>query len=87
MGWDNDYYNHMNNGHGFYGVGMGLLFLVFLGFIIWAILKIGKIETKSNSLQFPPHKESPLEIIDRRLANGEMNAEEYQVAKELLSQK
>ncbi len=89
MGWDNGYYGHMNDwNYGYHGVFMGIIFLVFIGVIIWSVVKLTKSHEKvaPNSSSFSvPQKETPLEIIDRRLAQGEMSPEEYQKAKELLS--
>ena len=89
MGWDNDNWGRMhdfNVNHGYYGVVMGILFLIFLGLAIWTIVRLvrnGKQTSNviSNQIQ---GRETPREILDRRFAKGEINADEYQRAKELL---
>jgi putative membrane protein len=89
MGWDNDNWGRMhdfNANHGYYGVVMGILFLIFLGLAIWTIVRLvrnGKQTSNviSNQIQ---GRETPREILDRRFAKGEINADEYQRAKELL---
>ena len=91
MGWDNDQWGGMHdwNGHGYYGVGMGIFFLILIGLAVWAIVRVSKRDKSaiSNSSSAAlPNKETPREILDRRFANGEINPDEYQRAKDLLSQ-
>ena len=95
MGWDNDQWGGMhgwNGEHGYYGVGMGIFFLILLAVAIWAIVRVTRrdkssISSTSNSVvSSASHKETPREILDRRFANVEINADEYKNAKDLLSQ-
>ena len=92
MAWDNDHWDGMHGfygGHGYYGVGMGIFFLVLIALGIWAVIRIIRNNKKapaSGSSIVNSGKETPREILDRRFASGEINAEEYQRAKELLTQ-
>ena len=95
MGWDNDFDGHMNNwnngGHALgHGIGMGIFSLLLIGLAIWAIVRIAK-HNKHHDLPVAATsvvagKESPREILDRRFANGEVSAQDYQQAKQLLSE-
>ena len=88
MGWDNDHWNQMNgfhDGYGSHGVVMGLVILLFVGFAIWAVIRISRSSHKPVGQAVAPHKETPKEILDRRFASGEISADEYQRAKELLN--
>ena len=89
MAWDNDQWDSMH-GLGLYGLGMGFFFLLLLGLAIWATIRITRSDTKSDKSVPPATKasigETPKEILDRRFANGEISAEDYQRAKELLAQ-
>ena len=92
MGWDNEHWDGMHGfygGHGYYGVGMGIFFLVLIALGIWAVIRIIRNDKKaptSASSIVNSGNETPREILDRRFASGEINAEEYQRAKELLTQ-
>jgi len=92
MGWDNDHWDGMHGfygGHGYYDVGMGIFFIILMAFGIWALIRAIRNNKKSNTATNSAEsfgKETPRAILDRRFANGEINAEEYQRAKELLTQ-
>ena len=88
MGWDNDQWHRMNgfnDGYGNHGVIMGIVLLLLVGAAIWAVVRISKGSHKSAAQIIAPHKETPKEILDRRFASGEISADEYQRAKDLLS--
>ncbi len=81
-GWQGDGYGMM--GPGMMG-GFGNMFLmpivwiVVLGLIIWAVVTAIYSPGESNSTA---HKaDSPLEILKRRYARGEIDKEEYQEKK------
>lgn len=90
MGWDRHgddfgmmgghFSNQWNSG---YGIVMGLIFFAFVGLLVWTFYRIGKLG-KHSSFATIGGKESPKEILDRRLANGEISVEDYQKAKEAL---
>lgn len=68
-----------------YGMGMGvggwvlggLFWLVLVGLLIWLVVQV----TSSQSRRLPPPRgpvgEDPLEILDRRLARGEIDLDTY----------
>jgi putative membrane protein len=91
MGWDrngddwgmmgNDgFSNHFNSG---YGIFMGIFFVLFVALLVWIFYRIGKLG-KHGSVSSFGGKESPKEILDRRLANGEVSVEDYEKAKNAL---
>ena len=90
MGWDrngddwgmmgdHNFSQHFNSG---YGIVMGVFFFIFIALIVWTFYRIGKLGKGSTPVL--GSKESPKEILDRRLANGEISVEDYQKAKEAL---
>ncbi|MFB6231492.1 MAG: SHOCT domain-containing protein [Salinibacter sp.] len=62
-------------------------------FILWILLILGvgwallSVLREGSSLPFSPAaRESPLDILKRRYAEGEISAEEYEARKERLEQ-
>jgi len=76
---------HMMDGWGG-GFGMGLmiffwlLFLGLIGTLIWFLIRKGSEST------FKPDNESPLEILKRRYARGEIDDEEFRRMKKEISE-
>ena len=74
-----------------YGWGHGAIWMGLANFALWALLigavafVVSRLIRNSNSSP-EAKKESPLEILDRRLANGEVTKDDYIVARELLEQ-
>ncbi len=74
---------------GWYGQGMGfgpwmfmgLFWLVLLGLIIWAVVRLLPSDRRSARAA-----ESPEEILDRRFARGEIDLETYQAQRAALSE-
>lgn len=77
---------------GWYGGGMGwagwffmgLFWVALLALIIWLVVKLLPAGNRP-----PPHEsrtagESPLDILDRRFARGEVDVETYQVQRAAL---
>ncbi len=69
---------------GFYG-GMGagwwilmpLLWVALLAVVVWAVARI--VPRRSDDAREPRHsREEPLEILDRRLASGEIDMKTYE---------
>jgi putative membrane protein len=62
-------------------LGMGLFWLLLLGLIIWLVVRLlpgsGGEPTRSTG-------ESPLDILDRRLANGEIDMQTWQAQRAAL---
>jgi putative membrane protein len=79
MGW-------YNNGAGWgSGVGMLLMLLVWGGLIalgIWAVSRLTR--GSGQSAQPTPGVETPRQILDRRFASGEINAEQYAETRRVL---
>lgn len=77
MGW-------YGGGMGWSGwVFMGLFWVALLALIIWLVVKLLP-GTSSSTRQAPPQGESPLDILDRRFAQGEIDLETYQVQRAAL---
>ena len=70
MGW------YGRDGMGSIGwLGMGVFWLVLLGLIIWLVVRL---LPGSGSRTTPNTGESALEILDRRLAGGEIDTQAWQ---------
>ena len=63
----------MHYGFGYGGMFMWIIFLMVIGLLIYFISQSQK--TKG---QTPTHNESPLDILKRRYAKGEIAREEYE---------
>lgn len=72
------------NDYGFgWNAGLGVLMMVIvwgglIGLGIWAVTLITRGQDR------PPVAESPRQILDRRLASGDIDAEEYAEARRIL---
>ena len=76
MGW------YGRGGMGSLGwLGMGVFWLILLGLVIWLVVRLlpGSGSGTTRSLG-----ESALEILDRRLANGEIDLEPWQAQRAAL---
>ena len=65
--------NMMHYGFGYGGMFMWIIFLIVIGLLIYFIVQAQK--TKG---QTPSQNESPLDILKRRYAKGEIAREEYE---------
>ena len=63
-GFGHGYGHSFNNG---YGIVMGIFFLVFLTLLVWTFYRIGKLGKGVSLSSLNGGKESPKEILDRRL--------------------
>jgi putative membrane protein len=69
-------------GMGFAGwVFMGLFWVVVIGLVVWAVLAL----LPSGRGGALPGRETPEEILARRFAAGELDAEQYRRAREELA--
>ena len=78
---------------GWYGGGMGggawvfmgLFWVALIGVIIWLVVRLlpSKDETPPAAPQLPA-PESPFDILDRRLAHGDIDLETYQLQRAAL---
>lgn len=71
------------SGGGFWGVGMGLLSLVFLGLIVVGIVLAARVPSGPASRDAGAR--SALDILDERFARGEIDQEEYENRKRVLT--
>ena len=62
-------------------LGMGVFWLILLGLIIWLVVRL---LPGSDSGTTRNTDESALEILDRRLASGELDTETWQVQRAAL---
>jgi len=63
----------MHYGFGYGGMSMWIIFLIVIGLLIYFIVKARKAKN-----QTPAQNESPLDILKRRYAKGEIAREEYE---------
>ncbi len=72
--------------NGMFGGGMwfGWIFwIIILVIIIWAVVQFTNRNQQNNSLN-PNKEETPLEILKKRYAKGEISKEEYEEIKKNL---
>jgi putative membrane protein len=65
----------------FMWLGMGLFWLILLGLIVWLVIRL------LPGISEPPTRtpgESAIEILDRRMANGEIDLEAWQAQRAAL---
>ena len=72
---------------GMHDVGAGwwivmmLLMIAFWGAVIWGVVWLAR---GGHSLVSPGSQETPLQILDRRLADGSISVEEYEERRQVL---
>lgn len=66
---------------------MPLLWITLLGVIIWAVVQLTQHRNQQQGSGQPPAapRESPQEILDRRFASGDIDAQAYTRAREQLA--
>lgn len=86
MGW---YGNGMSSGG---WVFMGLFWIALISLAVWLVLRLLPSKSKpavtgASPTPWPatPGQESPFEILDRRLAQGDIDAETYQAHRAALT--
>jgi putative membrane protein len=62
-------------GMGLLGLGMVVFWLILLGLIVWLVVRF---QPSSRGGTARDTRESPLEILDRRLASGEIDLQTWQ---------
>jgi putative membrane protein len=62
------------------GIFMGLFWIVLIAVIIWLVVRLFPARSQGGAAApaLQPGPDSPLEILDRRLAQGEIDLETYQ---------
>ena len=75
-------------GHGWgMGSGMGFFAILFWVIIIAAAIFIVKgFVTPKNNFPSPPHNETPLSILEKRFAKGEIDEETFKSMKKQLTE-
>ncbi len=63
----------MHYGFGYGGMFMWIIFLIVIGLLVYFM-----VQTKKIKGQTPTQNESPLDILKRRYAKGEVAREEYE---------
>jgi putative membrane protein len=81
---------------GWYGGGMGggawifmgLFWIILIAAIIWLLVRLLPSNSHSGETKTAPHQmpgqESPLDILDRRFASGELDVAAYQAQRAAL---
>jgi putative membrane protein len=64
---------------------MPLLWIALIGLIVWAAIRLAQRPSDRTDAQ--PQRETPQEILDRRFASGEIDAETYTRARDTLAGK
>jgi putative membrane protein len=74
----------MMNGYGFgwWMMLMPLLWIALIAVIVWAVVRV--IQPRGNGRN-EPHQQTPLEILDRRYAQGEIDDNAYTTARARLT--
>ncbi len=77
----------MHGGWGGWGwmMLMPLLWIIVTGLIVWAAIKL--TQRPSDHRDLTPRRETAQEILDRRLASGEIDVETYIHARDTLAGK
>ncbi|MGW2749089.1 SHOCT domain-containing protein [Streptomyces sp. NPDC001450] len=66
---------------------MPIVWIVLLGLVVWAVVRLTQHSTGRDSGQSPGRqpRDTPEEILDRRFASGEIDADTYTEARERLA--
>jgi putative membrane protein len=83
---------HMNNGDhmdGGWGWGMAVLMLIALvavvALVVWVVRSSGGAHAQATHAVGGGHAETPMQVLDRRLAAGEVTPEDYKERAAMLS--
>ena len=64
---------------------MPLLWILFLGVVVWAAVRLAQPGGDRSWTSGQERRETPQEILDRRFASGEIDAETYSQARDRLA--
>ena len=82
MGWNGNGMGWYGNGAGSLGwLGVGVFWLVLLGLIVWLVVRL---LPGSGDGTARPNGESALDILDRRLASGQIDTAAWQAQRATL---
>jgi putative membrane protein len=73
------YGDDWGSGWGWMMVVMPLVWIAITAVIVWAVFKV--VQRSANPVSDQPRRETPQEILDRRFAAGEIDADAYTEAK------
>jgi len=64
-----------------------LLWIVLIGLVVWALIHFARQGAGhgDGGARWQPHRETPEEILDRRFASGEIDADAYNEARKHLA--
>jgi putative membrane protein len=77
----------MHNGSSGWWILGGAVMMLFMGGMMWMMMRGmggGSSPGSSSPPETPATKESPLEILERRFAEGDISAEAYQTRRDVL---
>jgi putative membrane protein len=76
----------MHNGNGGWWILGAAVMMLFMGGMMWMMMRGmgGGSAASSAPPERPAIKESPVEIVDRRFAQGEISVEDYRTRREML---
>jgi putative membrane protein len=76
----------MHNGSGGWWILGAAVMMLFMGGMMWMMMRGmgGSSPGSSSPPESPAIKESPVEILERRFAEGEISAEDYRARREML---
>ena len=64
------------------GIGIStLILLILVGLLVWAVVQVGRLE----GLGQRPARPSAFQLLDERLARGDIDADDYNQRRRLLS--
>lgn len=64
---------------------MGLFWMALLGLAVWAVIALTSRSRPTQPGRWEPTRQTPLDILDRRLAGGELTVEQYRQVREELA--
>lgn len=81
---DTEWNNHMGDWSAGWWIAMMLMMVVFWGLVIFGAVWLVRSLTGGHHTI---HRRDPVEVLDHRLATGEISVEEYRERRELLRAK
>ena len=66
------------------GIGIStLILLILVGLLVWAVVQVGRLEGPRPRQQ--PDRPGALQVLDERFARGDIEADDYEQRRRLLS--
>jgi putative membrane protein len=76
---------HMHDGWGWWMVVGWVWMVVFWGLIVWAVYAVVTRLERTPPDQTARHADTPLTILERRYARGELTTEQFEAMRSLLT--